>query len=137
MKHDFLSPEWIDAARSIRDEYQGRVPAVPVSVRLNQIVLNAPGGQEIKAHVDTSAGRLSIELGHLENPDLTITVDYATARALFVDQDAQVAMQAFFEGKIKIDGDPSKLMMLQMAQAQQPSDLAAEIVQRVVDITAG
>lgn len=137
MKHEFLSPEWIDAARSIRDEYQGRVPAVAVAVRLNQIVLNAPGGKEIQAHVDTSGGRLSIELGHLDSPDLTITVDYATARALFVEQDTQVAMQAFFEGKIKIDGDPSKLMMLQMAQAQQNSELAAEIAQRVVAITAG
>ena len=136
MKHEFLSVAWIDAARTIRDEYQGRIPPVAVSVRLNQIVLEVPGGTEIHAHVDTSQGRLSLELGHLEKPDLTITIDYATARALFVEQDAQVAMKAFFEGKIKLDGDPSKLMMLQMAQAQQTSDLAAEIARRVLDITA-
>ena len=56
-----------------------------------------------------------METGHLESPDLTITIGYDTAKAILVDGDAQAAMQAFLGGKIKVDGDITKMIALQTA----------------------
>ena len=133
-KHPFLSAAWIDAARAIRDEYEGRVGAPPVTVRMNQVITDGPDGT-IEAHLDTSDGRTRLELGHVADPDLTVTTDYDTARAIFALQDPAAAMQAFLSGRIRIEGDMAKLMMLQ-ASAMQADPLATEVAERVKAITA-
>ena len=138
MKHEFLTPEWIDAARAIRDEFRQKLPAEPgVSVRANLVVCDTPSGRDIAAHIDAADGRADIELGHLDSPEVTITTDHATARAIFADNDGSVAMAAFLGGKIRVEGDVAKLMVL-MAQAQQrqAEPLAVELAQRVRAITA-
>jgi len=133
-KFEFLSAAWIEAARAIRDEYAGRVPPPPVALRMNQVITDGPDGT-INAHLDTTDGSTRLELGHLDTVDLTVTTDYPTARAVFAMADPSVAMQAFMAGKIRIEGDLSKLMMLQ-ASAMQPDPLAAEVAARVKAITA-
>ena len=71
--------------------------------------------------MDTSGGQVDLDLGELENPDLTVTVDYETAKAIFVDSRTQQAgMQAFMAGKIKVQGDMTKLMAMQ-SQAPDPA----------------
>ena len=134
----FLSDEWLDEARSIRAEFKGKSPAIPVSVRMNQIIQEVPFGDgTIHAHVDTSSGELEMETGHLESPDLTITIAYSTAKAILVDGDAQAAMQAFLGGKIKVDGDITKMMALQSAGAGGATDPGAiELAKRLQAITA-
>ena len=131
---EFLSTAWIEAARAIRDEYEGRVGPPPVAVRMNQVITDSPQGT-IQAHLDTSSARTRLELGHLTQPDLTVTTDYATAKALFVQQDPAVAMAAFLSGKIRVEGDMAKLLALQ-ATSIQVDTLAAEVAARVKAITA-
>lgn len=131
---EFLSTAWIEAARAIRDEYEGRVGPPPVAVRMNQVITDSPQGT-IQAHLDTSSARTQLELGHLTQPDLTVTTDYATAKALFVQQDPAVAMAAFLSGKIRVEGDIAKLLALQ-ATSMQVDTLAAEVAARVKAITA-
>lgn len=111
-KLSFLSDEWIVEARKIRAEYQDRSPAVPVAVRMNLNVKGGPEGQVRRAHLDTSSGRLDLDIEHLESPDLTLTVDHDTAKAILLGGDPQVAMSAFMGGRIKVDGDISKLLEL-------------------------
>jgi putative sterol carrier protein len=78
-----------------------------------------------------------METGHLESPDLTITIAYSTAKAILVDGDAQAAMQAFLGGKIKVDGDITKMMALQSAGAGGATDPGAiELAKRLQAITA-
>ncbi|MCL2394606.1 MAG: SCP2 sterol-binding domain-containing protein [Acidimicrobiaceae bacterium] len=141
-KYAFLSDEWVAAARALRAEYAERAHSLPVAVRVNQIVRNAPFGEgTINAHVDTTSGLLDIDLGHLEDPDVTITLDYDVARALLVERDPAAAMQAFMSGRIKVDGDIAKLLALQAPGALGPvSDpaaaaVAAEMGQRLLDMT--
>ena len=64
----------------------------------------------IDAHVDTSSGGVAISTGHLPGPDVTVSMGYGTARALFVAGDVQTVMQAFLGGRIRVDGDLSKLL---------------------------
>lgn len=132
-KYPFLSAEWIEEARKIRDEYRGRAQQVAHVVRMNQVVTDVPFGEgTVRTYIDTTAGSLVLELGELEDPDLTVTMDYLTAKALLVEGDPQAGMQAFMAGKIKVDGDMSKLMAL---QATPPDPTSQEIASRIRSIT--
>jgi hypothetical protein len=112
--YPFLSDEWVAEMRKIRADYEGQGPDVPISIRMNQIITDVPFGEgNIHAYVDTSAGLVDIEMGHLANPDLTITLEYPTAKAILIDGDPQAAMAAFLGGRIKVDGDITKLLALQ------------------------
>lgn len=132
--HPFLSEEWIAAARAIRAELEGKATTKPPPFRMNQVVTGVPFGDgEVKAHTDTTSGELVLELGHLSNPDVTVTLPYETARAILVDQDQQAAMQAFMSGQIKVEGDMMKLMALQTTQVDP---IALEAAARIKEITA-
>ncbi len=137
MAFPFLSDEWVAEARAIRAEYEGTSQDVPLSVRMNQVITDVPFGDGVlHAYVDTSSGVLDIELGHLPDPDLTITLEYATAKAILIDGDPQVAMAAFLGGRIKVDGDITKLLSLQGAGVFGGVDpAAAEVYGRIRDIT--
>jgi hypothetical protein len=131
MTYDFLSDEWMDAARAIRERYADQSPTIPATVRANLVVTEVPFGEGVvQAHMDTSSGKMTMELGHLENPDATLTMDYATAKSFVVTQDPAAIMQAFMGGKIKIQGDMSKLMALGAA-GQSAGPEAVEAATRI------
>ena len=130
MSHQFLSESWIEAARDIRHRYSGDVPAIDVVVRINVITTKVPFGDgTISAYIDTSNGSLEMELGSIEESDLTVTTDYETARKLFVEQDPTASMQAFMAGRIKVEGDITRLMVMQtsLPQTDTTDAVAAEI----------
>lgn len=135
-QYEFLSPEWLDAVRRLREEMPEPSSPPPVTMKMNVVVIETPfDGGDVKGHVDTSDGELLVEEGHLDAPDLTITVEYATAKAIFVEQDLGVAMQAFMAGKVKVQGDITKLMSLQ-AQVVTPDDNTVAMAHAVKDLTA-
>lgn len=134
--YPFLSDEWINEARRIREEHIGGGIAIPTTVRMNQIVTEVPFGDgSIEANLDTSSGELVMDLGHLEDPDVTVTLDYDTARAIFVEGTAQAGMQAFMAGKIRVDGDLAKLLAA-LQQVTPGAYEASEIQRRIKEITA-
>ena len=135
MSHPFLSDEWIAAARDIRAKYADVSAKVSIPMRINQVVTAVPFGEgTVTSHIDTTSGEVTMELGALESPDATITTDYATARALFVDQDQAAAMQAFMSGKVKVEGDMMKIMSMQTAIPQD--EVARTIAEEIRAITA-
>ena len=134
MPYEFLTEEWMTEAKRLRDE--AGAPASPPAhvIRMNLVITGAPFSEEdILAFMDTSDGELRMELGALENPDLTVTVDYDTAKAIFVEQNPQAGMQAFMAGKIKVQGDMTKLMAMQQTA---PDPGAVELAQKIKDMTA-
>jgi putative sterol carrier protein len=134
MPHPFLSEEWITEARIIRAKYEGQVPKIPITIRMNQIITKVPfGNGDIQSHIDTSTGVLVMDLGHIEKPDLTVTTDYETAHKVFFDQDPQAGMQAFMSGRIKVEGDVSKMLM--MPSVMPASDLADQVAAEIRGIT--
>jgi putative sterol carrier protein len=133
--YPFLSDEWLDAARKIREEYAGKTPPIAHSVKMNLVVTAVPfSDKDIDAHMDTSSGELLLETGHLETPDLKVTVDYDTAKAILIEGNPQAGMQAFMAGKVRVEGDMAKLMMLQSQPAATDSS-AAEMAAKLRDIT--
>ena len=135
MPYEFLTEEWMTEAKRLRDE--AGAPGTPPAhvIRMNQIITGAPfkAGEDIHAYMDTSDGELKMELGELDSPDLTVTVDYDTAKAIFVEQNPQAGMQAFMAGKIKVQGDMTKLMAMQQTA---PDPAAVELAQKIKDMTA-
>ena len=132
-KYPFLSDEWMAEARKIREEYRGKTPPVAHAVKMNQVITDVPFGEgTMNAHMDSSSGELEFETGHIDSPDVTVTLDYETAKAIFVDGNPQAGMQAFMAGKIKVQGDMTKLMAMQQG-APDPS--AQEVANRIKEIT--
>lgn len=136
--YPFLSDEWIAEARKIRAEVADpQAAAAPTSVRMNQVITDVPfGGGRLDAHLDTSSGTLEMETGHLEGPDVTVTLDYETAKAIFVDGTLEAGMKAFMDGKVRVQGDMAKLISA-LQQVAPPDPAAVNQAQaRIREITA-
>jgi putative sterol carrier protein len=132
--YPFLSDEWIEATQAIREEYRGKVRPMAHAVKMNQVITDVPFGTgTIESHMDSSSGELELEFGHLDDPDLTVTMDYATAKAIIVEGNPAAGMQAFMAGKIRVQGDMTKLMAMQ--QSAEPDPVAAEAAARIQAIT--
>ena len=132
-KHAFLSEDWIAAAKQVREEFAGKTAPPAHKVKMNLHITEVPFGEgTVDAHMDTSGDDMDMDLGHLTGEDLTVTVDYATAKAIFIDQNPQAGMQAFMAGKIKVQGDMTKLMAM---QSGTPDPTAAEVAGKIAEIT--
>ena len=133
-KYPFLSDEWIEAAQAIRDDYEGEAASVPHVVKMDMVITEVPFGDgTLEAHMDTSSGEVEMDKGHIDNPDVTVTLDYETAKAIVVEQNPQAGMQAFMAGKDKVQGDMSKLMAMGSGGGVDP--VAQEVAKRIQDIT--
>lgn len=134
--YKFLTPEWVAEAKRIREEAEGTLPPPAHTVRMNQIITDVPSDVaegDLHTFMDTSEGSMNMDFGELENPDLTVTLDYGTAKAILVDGNPQAGMQAFMAGKIKVTGDMTKLMAMQAG----PIDASAqEVAAKIKEITA-
>lgn len=130
MPYPFLSDGWIAEAHAIRTRHAGDSQPVGQSIKLNLVVTGAPFGEgTVESYLDTSSGEAVLELGRLDDADVTLTTDYETAKTMFVTQDPAAGMQAFMAGKIVVQGDMMRLMALQGILAANPAadSISAEI----------
>ena len=138
--YPFLSDEWIAEARRIRADVPaaaaGDTPAA-AAVRMNQVITEVPFGPgTLDAHLDTSSGTLEMETGHLENPDVTVTLDYDTAKSIFVDGTLEAGMRAFMDGRVRVQGDMAKLISALQQLAPPDPDALDQAQRRIREITA-
>jgi putative sterol carrier protein len=101
---------------------------------MNLTVTDAPfANGSIIVSLDSTHGALALGRGHLPRADVTIKVDWATAKALLLEGDTSAAMSAFMAGKVTVEGDMAKLVALQGA----PLDAGSrDVVDRLRAITA-
>jgi hypothetical protein len=122
-RHEFLSPAWLDEFRVITDRLNIEPMKVDVALKMNQIISGCPFQEEpLKAYIDTSSGIMKLDLGELENADLTVALDYETAKALFVEFNPQKAIESFIAGKILVTGDMTKLLGLTQVFSGRPDN---------------
>jgi hypothetical protein len=124
----FLSDDWfakVDALRAEAGDLQ--VPPGLANTTINVTVTQDDG----------SSRKMRLKGGEFV-PDhdpvapTTLTLASALAKKIFIDGDTQAGMQAFMAGEIKIEGDMSKLMELQMVQ---PSDQQKQLLKKIREIT--
>jgi len=138
--HPFLSDEWIAAARAIHAELRPGVDAEAagatadaLDLRINVVVTEVPFGEgRLHGHLDAADGSLDIEVGHLDAPQATVTLDYDTARALVVDRDTQSVTRAFMGGRLSVDGDLAGLLAV---VARPASPTGTDLADRIRAIT--
>jgi SCP-2 sterol transfer family len=134
MAYPFLSDAWIAEARAIRERLGAGNPPVAQPVTVNLTVTGVPFGTgTVESFIDTTSGELVLDLGQLEAPDVSLTTDYDTARAIFVTQDPAAGMQAFMAGKVVVQGDMMKLIVLQSMSIAD--DTAREISEAIQAMT--
>jgi len=128
MGHAFLSAGWFDEAEKIRAELNPPVPELIKDLVINLVVKDGPEG-DIEAKIE--AGRFV--RGLADTAPTKLTVPYAVAKKMFIDQDPQASMQAFMSGQIQVEGDMTKIMAMQAAGP--PSAEAVEVQKRIFDMT--
>ncbi len=106
-KYPFLSDPWFDAASKLIQEHKPETP--PANLVMNLEV--ADGDQTIKFFMGAKNGDVLFGKGTTDGADLTMSTDIDTARSVFVSGDQQAGMQAFMAGKVRVQGDMTKLMM--------------------------
>lgn len=127
----FLSEEWIIAAREVRERYADLIPEITQVIRVNQVITEVPFDEgTLNVYIDTSEGSVAVELGELDEPDAVMMTDYETAKAVLVGRDPALVMQAFLEGRIRVQGDMMKLMAMQasMPRNEHSESLADDIL---------
>jgi hypothetical protein len=114
--HPFLSDDWFTAVREIVDAQELEIPP-HAALTMNLVVTDTPFGEDRLLHIGARDGHADWGAGHSAEADLTLTTDYVTARDIFMSRNPQAGMQAFMEGKVKVQGDLTKLMAAQAAGA--------------------
>ena len=109
-KFPFLSDAWFDAAGKLIKEHN---VAAPPHANLVMNLEVADGDTTVEFHMGSKDGETMFGKGHAEGADLTMSTDIDTAREVFVAGNQQAGMQAFMSGKVRVQGDMTKLMMAQ------------------------
>jgi len=112
--YPFLSDEWFVAVRAIVEAREFEIPP-HAELSMNLVVTDTPFGEDRQLHVGARDGKGDWGSGHVADADLTLTTDYVTAKDIFMSGNPQAGMQAFMEGKVKLQGDLTKLMAAQVA----------------------
>jgi len=110
--YQFLSDEWFGEVKKLVDEHgTGDTPAQDIMVNLS--ITGTPFGDDRDMHMGSRGGSAEWGEAHRDDADVTLTLDYDTAKEIFISGNPQAGMQAFMAGKIKVQGDMTKLMAMQ------------------------
>ena len=130
-KHPFLSDPWFDEVRRLHDAVGGAAPE-GAEIRMNLTITSTPSDGDLAMYMAAADGRADWGKGHLDDADVTLTLGYDTAKAIFVDGNPQAAIEAFMAGRIIVQGDITKLMVMQSAG---PGAGAGELTKALQEIT--
>lgn len=130
-KYAFLSDAWLAEVRRLHAAHEDTVPA-EAEIRMNLMVTETPFGPDRAMHLTAEGGRAEWGEGHLDEPDVTLTLGYETAREIFVGGNPQAAIDAFMAGRITMQGDITKLVVM---QASQPGAGSLRFAQAILDVT--
>ena len=130
-KHPFLSDAWFDEVRRLHDAVGGAAPE-GADIRMNLIITSTPFDGDLAMHMAVADGRADWGKDHLDDADVALTLAYDTARAIFVDGNPQAAIEAFMAGRIIVQGDITKLMVM---QSTGPGSAASELTKALQEIT--
>ena len=116
----FLSDAWFAEFDRLRAE-AGEIP-VPEMVKTILIDITVSGHPEGDKQIHLAGGE--VKRGHAETAPTRLKLPYEVAKALFVDNDGNAAMQAFMSGQIQVEGDMTVMMQMQAAGPPSPEQQA-------------
>lgn len=129
MSAKFMTDAWFTEVEKLIAA-AGDLQAPPA---LHDLVLNVTvtGTDEGEKKMAIVGGKF--ERGHHSSAPTTMILPVDIAHRIFVDNDQSAGMQGFMSGQIKIEGDMSKLMVMNTVQ---PSAKQRELQGQIKGITA-
>jgi len=128
-KHEFLSDGWFEKVHELMNEHGADAPAHQ-SMMMNLVVTGTQWGDR-EMHMGSVEGKADMGQGLAEGADVTLTTDYETAKDVFVSGNQQAGMQAFMSGKVKVQGDMTKLMMAQQGGGPGGNQALTDAIQEM------
>jgi putative sterol carrier protein len=123
----FLSDEWFSKVKEITEDAGDiEIPAALKDLTFNLTVATPEGEKKIHMHAGLFAQ------GHKGEAPVTVILPAEVARKVFLEADQQAGMQAFMSGQMRVEGDVTKLMVLQTVQ---PTDDLKDLMADIIDIT--
>jgi putative sterol carrier protein len=129
-KYPFLSDGWFDAASKLIEEHGAEAPP-GTSLVMNLEVAN--GDETVEFHMGSKDGQTMFGKGKADGADVTLSTDMDTAKAVFVSGDQQAGMQAFMSGKVRVQGDMTKMMMAQAGGGGGSTPALTEALQAITE----
>ena len=126
-KLQFLSDEWFTEVEQLVEKHGADAPP-QANVMVNLVITETPFGER-QMHMGAREGKGEWGIGHTADADVTLTTDYTTAKQVFASGDPNAGMQAFMQGKVRVQGDMAKLM------ASQQGGGNAALQQAIQDVT--
>ena len=124
----FLSDEWFAKVKELTEDAGDiEVPAGLKDLILN-LTVSFPDGSEKKVHMHGG----QFDKGHNASAPVTVLLPAEAARKVFLEADQQAGMQAFMSGQMRVEGDVTKLMVLQTVQ---PTDDLRDLMADIIDVT--
>jgi putative sterol carrier protein len=124
-KYTFLSDEWFAEAQQVIESHGPQ--QAHAELKMNLVVTGTPFDDDVQMHIKAEDGKGDWGREHVENADVTLTTDYATAKDIFVSGNPQAGMQAFMSGKVRVQGDMAKLMAAGQGGPGGNPELATEL----------
>jgi D-proline reductase (dithiol) PrdB len=111
----FLSEEWFQAAQAAIDaNAEIKEAAATTSMRIQQVATDPPGGGEIKHFMYIDNGTVTVGLGEIESPEVSLSASYETAAA--INRGDLNAMTAMAGNRVRIiDGNIMSVIQNQRA----------------------
>ncbi len=131
-KHPFLSDDWFAIVEKLVEEHGPDAPSGQ-AVMVNLVITDTPFGDERTMHMGARDGKGHWGIGHMADADVTLTTDYVTAKDVFISGNPQAGMQAFMAGKVKVQGDMTKLMMAQQGGGPGGNQALSEAIQGITE----
>jgi len=122
-KYQFLADEWFTEVENLVEKFGAEAPPQQ-NLMVNLVITETPFGEERQMHMGARDGKGEWGLGHRDDAEVTLTTDYDTAKQVFASNDPTAGMQAFMQGKVRVQGDMAKLMASQQ-QGGNPALQAA------------
>jgi putative sterol carrier protein len=123
-KYAFLSDDWFTEVEKLVEKLGADAPP-QTNVMVNLVITDTPFGDERQMHMGARDGQGEWGKGHTADADVTLTTDYTTAKQVFASNDPNAGMQAFMQGKVRVQGDMAKLMASQQQGGGNPALQAA------------
>jgi SCP-2 sterol transfer family len=118
----YLSPDWIGAAgRALAADDRLGAALAGVTLTVEQVVAGGPDG-DVTWHLAIADGKVALGAGPAPRADLRLSTDYATAAQVAAGELA--AQRAFVEGRLRVGGDLSLLILHPRALAAVDDALA-------------
>jgi putative sterol carrier protein len=123
----YLSDEWFAKIEELSEEVNLEIPPQLAEMKINMTVTSDEGD------CDLCMNGGKIQKGHLDDATTKVTVPMEFAKKIFVDRDQAAGMQAFTSGKLKIEGDMSKMMAVQSIPQTESQKLLQEKMKEITE----